>query len=659
MIFDEITLHNYCAYKGEHTIGLTPKSSDHPIVLIGGYNGAGKTSLFNAFLLVLFGKHANQNSGISYDHYLKKAINKHVPPREGARIALTFRHRSNGEENTYRVIRSWCSTGKAVKEKVDIYFNGEYDGVLSESWGEVVEDFIPMEISRLFFFDGEKIKVMAEEKKTAQIISTGLYSLLGLNLIDKLRADLGILKKKKAVSVTSREDQERIAKIDADVKGFIEQRSIKKLKLGRIQNELDTFKKQLKDKEREFKNAGGGLFESRQELHHKKVELEARINEVKGRLRELAASALPLTLVKPLLRQIHQQSQAEHQAHQARTLLTVLGEKDQGLLSFLREKSSDPSLVQEVASFLDQEYKTLEIQNQIEPYLNLNDGTRNQVEHLLSSQLPDLSNRSKQANLELEALEEELILVNRQLEMVPEEQSLLTLIGEIEFLRASVKRTTHQLELATEEHKMAKTNVEIKEVELSREIEKSITQKVADEEKRRIVEYSGRVQEIILKYKLAMIKQHVSRIEERILSSIQSLFRKKDFISAFTIDPNDFHFDLFDKKGEPIQLHQLSAGEKQLVVTSILWGLAQSSDFPIPAIIDTPLGRLDSKHRTKIIERYFPKASHQVILLSTDEEIANGYLDKLSPWISQAYLLNYNEKNESTCVDQGYFGRAS
>jgi DNA sulfur modification protein DndD len=52
-----------------------------------------------------------------------------------------------------------------------------------------------------------------------------------------------------------------------------------------------------------------------------------------------------------------------------------------------------------------------------------------------------------------------------------------------------------------------------------------------------------------------------------------------------------------------------------------LRGLAKASGRPLPTIIDTPLGRLDSTRRRHLLERYFPVASHQVILLSTDEEI--------------------------------------
>ena len=102
-------------------------------------------------------------------------------------------------------------------------------------------------------------------------------------------------------------------------------------------------------------------------------------------------------------------------------------------------------------------------------------------------------------------------------------------------------------------------------------------------------------------------------------------------------------------------IDRLSAGERQLLATSLLWGLARASGRPLPTIIDTPLGRLDSSHRRHLIERYFPVASHQVILLSTDEEIDEDSLKRLQPHISRSYHLQFDEALRSTRVTPGYF----
>ena len=87
----------------------------------------------------------------------------------------------------------------------------------------------------------------------------------------------------------------------------------------------------------------------------------------------------------------------------------------------------------------------------------------------------------------------------------------------------------------------------------------------------------------------------------------------------------------------------------------MLDALAKTSGRKLPIIIDTPLGRLDSKHRKKLVENYFPNASHQVIILSTDTEIDEKYLASLNEHISHTIMLEYKGKESSSEIESGYF----
>jgi len=101
----------------------------------------------------------------------------------------------------------------------------------------------------------------------------------------------------------------------------------------------------------------------------------------------------------------------------------------------------------------------------------------------------------------------------------------------------------------------------------------------------------------------------------------------------------------------------LSAGEKQIYAIAILEALGKTSGKKLPIIIDTPLGRLDSKHRDKLIEHYFPEASHQVIILSTDTEIDESYFssDFLKDDISHAFEIQFDGVTKSSRLREGYF----
>ncbi len=130
--------------------------------------------------------------------------------------------------------------------------------------------------------------------------------------------------------------------------------------------------------------------------------------------------------------------------------------------------------------------------------------------------------------------------------------------------------------------------------------------------------------------------------------------RKDSLISKIEINPFDYSMTLFTSNKTEISTDRLSAGERQLLAIAILWGLADSSGKELPTIIDTPMGRLDGEHRTRLIEQYFPNAASQVILLSTDEEIYGRYYNKLKSFIAQEYHIEYDEKEETSYFSKGY-----
>jgi len=171
----------------------------------------------------------------------------------------------------------------------------------------------------------------------------------------------------------------------------------------------------------------------------------------------------------------------------------------------------------------------------------------------------------------------------------------------------------------------------------------------------RIKDHSVRAQEALNAFRQRVIERHIASIQNYVLESFRYLVRKKSLLSAVKIDPLTFSVELRSGDGKPMKPDRLSAGERQLLAVSLLWGLAKASRRPLPAIIDTPLGRLDSSHRKHLVERYFPRASHQVLLLSTDEEIRGKYLEAIRPSVGHSYLLEFDEAEQTSIVKPGYF----
>ena len=151
----------------------------------------------------------------------------------------------------------------------------------------------------------------------------------------------------------------------------------------------------------------------------------------------------------------------------------------------------------------------------------------------------------------------------------------------------------------------------------------------------------------------------IGRLAEFITESFRFLLRKKALVERVVIDPRTFAIELEDSRGQRISKQQLSEGEKQIFAVSVLWGLSRASARPLPAVIDTPMGRLDAEHRNALLERYFPNASHQVVILSTDTEIEETAFEKLQPSIARAYHLDYDDAEKCTTATEGYFWKTS
>ena len=151
-----------------------------------------------------------------------------------------------------------------------------------------------------------------------------------------------------------------------------------------------------------------------------------------------------------------------------------------------------------------------------------------------------------------------------------------------------------------------------------------------------------------------MVRKHLGRITHEIDVALKTLLRKQALVAGVTIDPSDLSVSLLDRNGRSIDTQRLSAGERQMMATAVLWGLSRCTGMTLPTVIDTPVGRLDRSHRTNLVERYFPNASRQVVLLSTDEEIVGAHLERLAPHVGARYRLDFDEDKACTSISRGY-----
>ena len=169
-----------------------------------------------------------------------------------------------------------------------------------------------------------------------------------------------------------------------------------------------------------------------------------------------------------------------------------------------------------------------------------------------------------------------------------------------------------------------------------------------------LTKYSNMALNIIREYRIALQKKKIDLLAETITDCYLKLANKKNLIRKIEMESETLDWRCLSNDDSEIPRNSLSAGEQQLMVISILWALALCSKKQLPVIIDTPLSRLDSMHRTSLITTYFPNAGEQTIILSPDSEIDEGYYRLMKNNIGDEFTLNYDEVFKSTSIQKGY-----
>ena len=201
MIIDELTVSDFRVFQGRHSFDLSPRkkwNAMRPIVLFGGLNGAGKTTILTAIRLTLYGRQS-LGSAISakhYDEFLRSCIHQsrdQLLQARSASVELVFRYTNMGAASTYTVNRTWATDERKVNETLTVSRDGDsLDNLSDEQKQGFLNELIPIGLSDLFFFDGEKIADLALDESGA-VLADSIKKLMGIDLVNRLESDLGVI----------------------------------------------------------------------------------------------------------------------------------------------------------------------------------------------------------------------------------------------------------------------------------------------------------------------------------------------------------------------------------------------------------------------------------------------------------------------------------
>jgi DNA sulfur modification protein DndD len=557
----------------------------------------------------------------------------------------------------FEIQRLWREGVNEIEETLAIFQDGKEDDILTEHWNETIESYLPSGISHLFFFDGEQIKELAEGKHAAEILGTAVYSLLGLDIIDKLNADLKVFERRKKTEKIDSETSELLAQVQGELKMIDQEQEKLAIEEGKLVNEVGRLSKTLRELEKRFADEGGDIYLKRKKIEEELSDARFLKQSLENEYRELLGGPLPLLLVEDLLHKTEQQIRKESEILKTKAVLDVLEKRDRFLLKNLKRAKISEQIIEKIAAILGRDrFKRSDVASE-KILVGADEELATRIAYLRTEVLPEAEQHGELIINDIEFIEEKIARLEDTIERIPTEEHISIIQKELE--RARSNHSTKVLKMneirsRIEILKRQKLNTLGK---LDKLIEKNVKLNIKAEDRIRILKHIRKTQKTLNVFRESVIKKHASKLETLIFESFQKLLRKENLVENLSINPNTFQVTLWGCDGNELPFDRLSAGERQILATSLLWGLARACDRPVPTIIDTPLGRLDSSHRRHLIERYFPNASHQVILLSTDEEIVNSYYNDLEPYISRSYTLIHNRNKRSTKIKKGYFDR--
>ena len=647
MIFKRLTLYNFGVYAGENTFSF---SLTKPVILICGMNGRGKTTFLEAVLLALYGANSNaykESKATTYGNYLRSFVNKGAwDQRTFVELEFVVENPETGE-TVYTVHREWNAITKRVTEQLDVKENGVYNEFLTNNWAMFIDNFVPTALSSFYFFDGEKIAELAQDENTIRM-KESIRSMLGLSVLDLLKSDLdkGIRKRLKE----TRNDQDI-----SSLKGLRDRIDALSERLSQLDANLDKKKSELvaKEGEREiyqeqFKLRGGDVVNQKAALLEQRASLQVEIEQNHEMLIDITGGELPLAMVIDLIREIKLQAEDEHNE------LVLQQSLDQIKIMLDEYGVSHREGIEYCENFVNYVRNTVS-QTSNEMVYDISDFALYQLNTLLESRLADSVAQAKELIKKGQLLQHKLDEIESYLSVDIDESALSAVFSSIKTVEDEILQIRTAINVQQQERDSVASVLSMLRSEYSQKVEAYLQEANKRDDTSRILRYSNMAMKIIDAYSIAIQERKVGVLGSTITACYKRLANKKNMISRIIMDVNTLNLVYLDENEKEVEKSSLSAGEKQLMVIAILWALAICSKKKLPVIIDTPLSRLDSIHRASLVKNYFPFASNQTIILSTDSEIDQVYYDMMKDSIGDEFTLFYSEETKSTTIMKGYF----
>ena len=648
LTFKRFSIEALGPFKKAQTINLET-SAEKPMLLVEGMNGCGKTTFLLSLQIALFGKKIFPKSEKKrYEALIRDLSRKDVFTTP--RLCAEFAFRDATGEHVYRIARTW-DLKKTFHENVLIWQNGHPTSMTVEEWEEMVDSYLPAELADMFFFDGEKIEQMANPERLPAILRKATEAFLGIHEIDSLHNDT-VAFERRALLRMKDEDSDTDAdladfhKMQEEGKTLEAQIETESIVLANKQNSFDQTQKNYDTFKAEADRKGLAMYEQSVALRSKYETINQELDEAKTKLVEAISNQyLPLSRLSGLIQDLMTRHEKESMTSNAASTAKAILAHDERLLEALFEALPLASTV--IEDVFKQERIKLSsefVENQILVPMISNDSLKEKISQAILAR--DAARNS------VAHLEEKLAAVQKAINSIPpEEQAQLILQKEHEWQTAVMNA---KLEVEFTKEKIAQLEYRLLRVKQHMNVvEDRLRSSYKGNAKiKAALQASKRVRSVLAIYKDRLLAHKAEWLSQSISNHFKRLMRKRELIDSIKIDPSSYEVTVFMQSGDALPMSRLSAGERQLLATAVLSSLIGERPVSIPVVVDTPLARLDKSHRSSMVNSFYATVSHQVMVLSTDEEIRGELKDETSKYISHGYRLIYDDLEQCTTIKE-------
>lgn len=626
MKIKKLELLNIGPYVGKSEIDFST-SREKNIILIGGQNGAGKTTILKAIKVGLYGcfAYGYRTENMSYLKEVEGMLSYYATSNEYS-IKITLEFVEKLTKNEYVILRKWIKCNENILEAASVFKDGiGLDETNSLEFISKLRAVSSPELINSFIFDGETIGGIIDSNKTSSYIHNTFNSVFNIDILDQFREDL--------TTYLSGEKDKRDSGVEYDLTTLLMDINSKKAALTLVKErhkkivaEIQDIKLRLEALQNEFVKLGGISKEQAEKLKTEIKGIEKASEENNKILREFYEDYLPYCIVLDELKAIFNRSKKELPLIYASMLQQVQEYMHEDLSNYISRLQAD---VKEMLFGLKED----EIQG-IDSLIKITIKKKSDAVSILADKNDLISNM-----IDMRARLENSSSVARIDEIISEVETLMNT------LRASknseVEICGQRDDLERELNVMIKKHGEMFEAsKRNKTVSKSYLICA------NAINVIDNLIEHIKTDKLKALSTTTCRI-------FNDTIRKKDYITDIDID-NEFELHLFSGSKQ-FDVSSLSAGERQLLVSCIIWAMFKVSGRREMFVFDTPLARLDAETRALFITKIMSNISEQVLILSTDSEFVGDNFDLIFDRVARTYLLYYNDVTNTTEIKQSYF----